>query len=321
MLSSGPLRHHRSNASQTRHQGFALLAVIATAVLMVTVLATLSKHSLKRALAASDAAVRFQQRWGMSSIESTLLPHARKIFEQSEKVTTENPDAFAPRQIRSIITLGGVTFDVALADEDAKANINTIYQAAGPQRANMIVTELLGPPSNLAMRLAPNPAAATFPIEPTDVENEDDSAIEIERAFRSWGEVFDESALTVVTGQQAALPQITQEITIFGGGAINLKRASDRAITAIASCVLSRAGANRLVSRYRQNPTMSAEQLIQQEAKSTTEKTRLRKMIAESSQHFSLWIDASAPPRGRMRSLAITRQADDGITVNERFAY
>ena len=311
--------------------GYVLLAVLAVMVLMVTVLATLSKLSLRRALAAADAQVRLQQRLGAEPIERVLLPQAGKVFDQLEEQT----DAIAkstgtaspfPRQLRGAVTIGGVTFDVVLADEDAKLNLNQVYHMTGLRRTEATLGEVLGPVAARAVRLLPATRPMTDALLESAAENEsedesDQPMTEIPRAFRSWGEVFDLSRLSASRGSDAALPSVSGDVTCWGGGGLNLHRASETSIQAAAACVLSEAGARRLASRYKDNPATSLAILVQQEGKTETERLRLLRMLSETSTHFSLWIDASAVARGSMRTFSVMRTTDDGLTINERFSF
>lgn len=310
--------------STRRRGGYVLLAVLAVLVLMVTILATLSKLSLRRALAAADAQVHLQQRVGADSIEKVLLPRAAKLFDDLEqqaeeirKTTGTAPPI--PRQIRSAVTFGGVTFDVVIADEDAKLNVNQVYHMTGPARTESTLRDVTGPLSARSVRLLPATRPLTELLLESATDSEEDA--EIPRAFRSWGEVFDLTRLADGWGSDAALPTVTAEITCWGGGGLNIRRASDTSIRSAAACVLSDAGADRLLSRYRESPTMSLGILVQQEAKTESERLRLRRMLAETSTHFSLWIDASAIARGSMRTFSVMRKTDDGLTINERFAF
>jgi hypothetical protein len=301
-----------------------LLVVLAVLVLMVTALASLSSLSLDRALAAGDAKIRLQQRLGAASIERALLPRAATIFQRLDETAAENGPARsgAPRQLRGAFTMGGVTFDVLLADEDAKLNLNRVYHRTGLERTAAIVTELVGPAAARAVRLQ-----AQTPPQPQAFEEGDAAEAEagdlpaLPRAFRSWGQVFDLARLRATTGSQAALPAATGQLTCWGSGALNVRRASDAALRAAAGCVLSRAGAGRLLRRYRDNPTLSLELLIEREAKTEIERRGLRKLLGETSNHFSLWLDASAIGRRSRRVFSVMRQTEDGTTVHERFAH
>ncbi|QEG02836.1 hypothetical protein Mal15_69570 [Stieleria maiorica] len=316
--------------SRRRRSGYVLLAVLAVMVLMVTVLAALSDHSLRRALAAADARLRLQQRLGAQSIERTLLPEAAKVFDrleaQSDAAREMNGVAIPPvKQIRGAVTIGGVTFDVVLADEDAKLNLNQVYHMTGQRRTEATLAKVLGPIAGRAVRLLPATGPMTAAQADSGNGNRDDDSeepvTEIPRAFRSWGEVFDLPRLSSGLGSDAALPAATGELTCWGGDGLNVRRASETSIQAAAGCVLSDAGARRLVSRYRDNPATSLAILLQQEAKTETERLRLRRMLVETSTHFSLWIDASVVARRSLRTFSVTQTDQDGFTKNERFSF
>jgi hypothetical protein len=314
-----------------------LLLVLAVLVLMVAALSQLSTISLRRALAAADEQVRLQQRVGAESIERALLPRAAALFDARQKAAeqqlsldaTNPPPGSSPYRIRAAVSFGGVTFDVVLADEDAKLNLNRVYHAAGKQRVDRAVAELSGPVAARALRtlpaVRPLPQSGIGQREDFDDADDEDDGDEgdekIPRAFRSWGEVFDLPRLAAVAGTDAALPNVTQSITCWGGGALNLRRASDEAIRAAAACILSEGAARRLVSRYRDNPAVPLEVLLVGEATSESERIRLRRMLGESSSHFSLWLDASTTSRRSLRRFSVMQLTEDGVTINERFSF
>ncbi|MEO1524019.1 MAG: hypothetical protein AAFX06_01220 [Planctomycetota bacterium] len=308
-----------------RRRGYVLLLVIAVMVLLMTALAALSKVSLKRALAASDARIRLQQRLGAESLEQVLLNEAAGVFDRLEKAVEESRqggvDARVPTQLRGAVSIGGVTFDVLLADEDAKLNLNTLYHAVGQERTRRAIGEVAGPAVLRSVRL--NPALSpTQPAEnPRARDTESDTELEIPPAFRSWGEVFDLARLSSTIGDDAALPNVTSELTCWAGEGINVKRATDEAFTQTAACVMSQGAAERLVSRYRENPAADLRILIQTEGANERERLALRRLLSESSSHHSLWLDASAVARRSMRSFSVLRKTEDGTTVNERFAF
>ena len=311
-----------------KRDGYALIAVLAVMVLMVTVLNNLSRLSLRRALAASDAQIRLQQRLGSDSIERVVLPQAARVFESLEEQAEEarrlgRDELTVPTKLRDAVTIGGVTFDVVLSDEDSKLNLNQVYHAVGEARARTTINKLVPAVAARSIRLIPAVRSVGNPLEfMTDQDDEDDTAeAEIPRAFRSWGEVFDLSSLFSTIGSDAALPNLTTELTCWGSGSINIRRASDESIRSAAACVISEAGANRLVNRYRENPTITSEMLITRETKSESERQRLRRMLGEVSVHFSVWIDASAKARRSARVFSVMRRTDDGVIVNERYAY
>lgn len=306
--------------------GYVLLIVLAVLVLMVTALSQLSTLSLRRALAAADAEVRLQQRVGAESIERVLLRRAAGLFDTLEQAAEQRASSATPRphSIRAAVTFGGVTFDVVVADEDAKLNLNRIYHEAGKQRADRVIAELVGPLAARAIRtqpaVRPTPSAT---IASRDDGDDADSAepTKVPPAFRGWGEVFDLKRLAEVTGSAAALPNVIEQITCWGSGSVNIRRASDDAIRAAAACILSDGAARRLLRRYRDNPNVPLEVLVIDEATNEADRVALRRLLGETSTHFSLWLDASTPARRSLRRFSVMRLTDEGVSTNERFSF
>ncbi len=313
-----------------QRKGYVLLAVLAVLVLMITVLASLSKLSLRRALAAADAQVRLQQRIGMWSIESEVLPRMGTVFERLETEIVESGSGRkVPSQIRTAVSFGGVTYDVLLADEDAKLNLNRIYHIAGRQETQAKAQELLGPTLAATLRLAPATSpqgndllqsATRSSDQDSDDRDDTGSATSVPRAFRSWGEVFDLNALSVAVGDDAALPNATVDLTCWGSGTLNARRASDEAIHLTITCVLPKAAADRFLKRYREDPQTAIAVLIQSETKVEIQQAQLKQLLSESSTYFSMWIDASAQARRSTRRFSVMQRTEDGETVHERFA-
>ncbi|KAA5541082.1 hypothetical protein FYK55_19510 [Roseiconus nitratireducens] len=309
---------HQGAAGRPR-QGYALLAVLGVIVLTVTVLSALSQQSLQRGLAAADARIRLQQRLGAESIQRHLLPRAAAVFDrlQEEAEAGGRSGNRVPTQLRSSVSIGGITFDVVLADESAKVNLNSVYHSVGRERTESMIVDVAGIAAARAARLTP----AVPTVKSFGASDDADGPAAPPPAFRSWGEVFDLTTLQQTIGDDAALANVTAELTCWGSGGLNLRRASDESIRAVATCVLSRAGAERLVRRYRENPTMTLAILVQQEAASETLRRKLLRMFSETSTDHSLWIDASSPARRSLRTFSVLSQGDDGTVVNQRFAF
>ena len=307
-----------------KRSGYVLLLVVAVMVLLMTALAALSKTSLKRALAASDARIRLQQRLGSESLEQILLQEAAGVFDRLEKAAEKErkggADTRVPTQLRGAVSIGGVTFDVMLSDEDAKLNLNTVYHAVGLERTRRAIGEVAGPAVLRSTRLMP----AVPPTPPSIQDSRGDDSVDetiVPPAFRSWGEVFDLQRLSSTIGDDAALPNVTSELTCWAGGGVNVKRATDAAFTQTAACVLSQGAAERLVARYRESPAADLRVLIQTESSNERERLALRQLLNETSSHYSVWMDASAVARRSMRSFSVLRKTEEGSIVNERFAF
>lgn len=319
------------------------MVVIALLTLVVTALASLSSISLRQALAASDAQTRLQIRLGALSLEQAVLPRVSKYYDDKqkewEKQGSEEADtATLGAPVRSVVVFGGVTYDLLFADEDAKLNLNRLYHVGQVQLVNESLQEVLPPPAVSAVQLLPALPSATWKaFEPRDDDtrsgrsaNEEslddldepmDESVVVPDAMASWGQVFDLPTLAERFDSAAALPNVTQRISLWSGGAVNIRRASDPVILAAARCVLSQSDADQLLDRYHENPKIGVEILVNGQTESKTEQKRLLKLLGQSSSSFSLWVDAKADGQPRQRWLSVLSQSEDDTTQTERWAF
>lgn len=331
------------NRSQNDQQGYVLMVVIALLALVVTALASLSSISLRQALAASDAQTRLQIRLGALSLEQAVLPRVGHYYDdlqkQWEKQGSEGADSVtlgAP--VRSVVVFGGVTYDLRFADEDAKLNLNRLYHVGQVQRVNESLQSVLPPPALSAVRVIPALPSATWkafeardddarPGRDAGEESLDDldkqitASRVVPNAMASWGQVFDLPTLAQRFDSDAALPNVTQQISLWSGGAVNLRRAPDAVILAAARCVLSQSDADQFLDRYHENPTIGVEILVNGQTESKTERERLLKLLGQSSSSFSLWVDAKAEGQPRQRWFAVMLQDEEGTSQIERWAF
>lgn len=318
-----------TNSLISRHEneGYILLSVIAVSVLVVTTLATLAKLSLRRGLEASDAERSLQQRWGALTLEKTILGQAPRVFqEQEERLAKTDPGRPTPTTIRGIITLRDVTFDLLLGDEDSKLNLNAIYHFGGTEPIDRAISRNNAATVGFAKRLLPAVQPMNLARERRRVVLDEGEQPEGEEtgpvlpdAFRSWGEVFDLSALDAGIVRDASLPNLTTDLTCWGNGQLNFRRASDEAILAVASLVVQDGAARRIVQRFRESPTATLSVLLQTEVSNESNRKRLSELMSETSTNYSLWIDASARGGAGLRSFTVTRRDEEGVTRQIKF--
>lgn len=314
----------RRPMQRRRAGGYVLLVVIAVSVLVITALGTLAKQSLRRGLEAADAERSLQKRWGALTLQRELLAGAPIVFEQQEELAEKlTPGVPPPNAIRSALMLGGVTFDLLLADEDAKLNLNALYHHVGPLRTRQAISQVVGVAGTRSLRLIPASDPMLVPRQMTQAESEStgDEDVPILDAFRSWGEVFDLGALETQSGGDVALPNLTTDITCWGNGQLNIRRASDQAILAVAGSVVQDGGAQRLLQRYRSSKSPSLAVLLQTEISGGRNRDRMSSLLSETSTNFSIWIDASSKGDGSQRYLTVMRRDEEGVTRQTRFAH
>lgn len=327
--SSGSLKMPERSQQLIRRKptsGYVLLCVIATAVLVITCLSMLAVQSLKMGLRAADEERMLQKRWGSRSMQQVLLANAERVFQQREEQTRlSSGNSPIPAVLRSQLVLGNVTFDMLLADEDAKLPLNTLYHHAGRKKTEEWIRRSSGPNVQIATRL--NPAvpplrldrerAGTRMIDDIDEETE----LDLPDAFRSWGEVFDLTTLNRFTGAPLALETNTTDLTCWGSGQLNFRRASDDAILAMTSTVVQDGKARRILQRYRSSPTATLSTLLQSEISDEQERVRLQSMLSETSTNFSISIDARSPTGPSLRTFTVMKRDAEGVSQKQRFSY
>ncbi len=300
--------------------------VIAASVLVVTVLGTLAKISMRRALDAASAQRSLQQRWGALLLQQALLKRAASIFQEREELLAKiDPKMVPPPYLRDVITMHDVTFDILLGDEDAKLNLNALYHQVGSGEAEAAIHTIVGPTARGAVRLLPVKKPMSLSREQkilsVSAEASDDEELATVDAFRSWGEVFDIAALKTLLGSEAAVANATTGITCWGTGQLNFKRASDEAILAIIGSVVQDGGARRILKRYRQNPAASLPVLLQLEVKQQRQRERLSRLLNQTSTNFSIWIHASSKNDRGLTHFVVSRRDDEGVTRFSKFSH
>src|SRR5215203_6677879 len=104
-----------------KRRGYILLTTLALLVLSSTLLVTLARSSIQRSLEARQSTEDLQRRWGQISCQRALLPHAENILINQEKLHRRPFPIY-----RASVQLGMQQFDLVLADEQSKANVNAV---------------------------------------------------------------------------------------------------------------------------------------------------------------------------------------------------
>lgn len=306
-----------------RRSGYVLMAVIAVSVLIITCLSMLAGQSMRMGLKAADQERMLQKRWGSLSLQQTLLANAERVFKRQEEENLTQNNHTTPA-IRSNIVLGEVTFDILLADEDAKLPLNTLYHHVGLKKTENSISRVAGPSVTLATRLIPAVEPMQISREKQRVSDSGDEENEAENslpdAFRSWGEVFDIATLRQSTRNQTSLQSSTTNLTCWGSGQLNFRRASDEAILALASVAVEDGRARRILQRYKSSPTASLTTLLIGEVPNQQEQRQLQSLFSETSTNFSIWIDAHSRTGPPLRTFTVMKRDADGIVQQQRFS-
>ena len=254
-----------------------------------------------------------QRRWGTISCRDALLPNAFNLLDQDEQPSTP------VNQLHADFRLGIEQFSIDVGDEQAKVNVNALYAIKGKDRAEQAIKQLVtAVGANLKPRLrfaagtgilAKSAPSSKNPI--ADDSGADPSAAEFPPIFGSWSEIFpDAQLIDLLPGSTSA----TANLTCWGNGLLNIRRASPASMTQMCSPILSPQQISQLlVIRSQVGDTATVEQLLAAVHAGTADALNLAGRLTVTSATQSLWI-VSQDHNGTSRSLII-RDASNGGDV------
>ncbi len=319
-------------SSIVQKKGFVLLLVLVAIIIVGVSLTATARRSLDASLAAIESQRSMQRRWGMVSCQRALLPAAAGLFDVSDLKTRKmrGKQLAFPAIIEDRVVLGGQTFDLLLADEDAKANLNAIYDVGSKRVCELSVKRLTGamefrtiqlrPVRDSMSQLAAKLSAASESI--LDGENLESASFAKNGlpAFRSWGEVFDLLQINRIDGEDRQLAKMTRKITLQGTGRLNVFRASDEAVLAVCTTVVQEGLAKRILAKIRETSLGEIRLILERSVTNADDRKALSTLLGTSSSSFSIWIEA-ADKSSRQQRLALQSLNEVGTVQTTEFSY
>jgi len=322
-----PIRMNRRPA----RRGVVLLIVLVAIVLIAAALVEVSRASSQSQIASLRARDALQQRWGMISCERVVLPAAAGLLARSDESTKQALPATAglrrprmPAVLTDRVLLGGQSFDLILADEDAKADLNVIYDIGGRNGCEKVLGDTLALSEMRAVRLRPRRrsfdvrTAADSRGQPSQLGGPNageisvsPSADSLPPAFATWGEVFDFNRVNDLSGDLRHIAAATREVTLWGSGRLNVWRASDDAIVAVCREVVQDGLAKRIQQRIRSTSLSQIDLVLRQTVSNEQDRRRLADLLADDSRCSSLWIEGDDGV-SRVQRLSIRRPEKTG---------
>ena len=266
----------RARGFGTRRRGYVLLMALVTVAIAGFLLAGVARHSLLAAVTALDARENLQRRWGAVSCQHAFLDHADTILASFQAAGADggaSSGACVALPIR--VALGGQTFDLRLADENAKVNLNTVLACRGKEQLLRLCRELPAPAGSLRAELVRGLADA----------NRDGR-----RALETWGQVFSLAAQDGDVVAPTMIAEATAGVTCWGDGRLNIHRAPDERVNAIARLVASANAARELVNVRRRHPDWKLADWLRSLTLSPQERQRFARLFTEQSGCHSLWL-------------------------------
>lgn len=273
-------RNQSAVSQSSDPRGYVLLVTLLLLTVVAATLGTVSRASLGRSSRASDAEDELQRRWGMLSCEATILPQGEQWLTRREQ--DQQPVATLGAAIR----LGGQTFQLILADEQSKANLNTLYAWQGKARTQRAASRLA--------RIAATPLPVSLrplglPSQPRDQENQPMQPI------GSFAQVFSRVQPSGLIARSEARPAITDLITLWGDGRLNFERTSLAVLKEACQGVLTTIDLEKLSRLRAENPGLTAvEVLTLLDLSDETWGELAEHLLTDESACHSLWVVATS---------------------------
>jgi hypothetical protein len=216
-----------------------LVVTLGLLVLSSTLLVAVGRMAVQHALAAREAQEELQRRWGVISCQQAVMPFAEKILANAE-AQQKRPVPL----LKSRVLMGNQSFDLIVADEQAKANVNAMLESMHDRstveshlRQGMSGSGLV---NNIHLHPAPIKTASTQPAsQPAS------APMGVPRWIDGMGQVFDSVTPGQLVSSGSAPP--AQRLTCWGTGAINILRASEASLQLAASPPLTQIEIGHLI--------------------------------------------------------------------------
>lgn len=262
------------------------LALIALASLAMTRLANQSMETVRQGVSAQHD---LQRRWTEKSCRITLLQRSEELFAASDQLVKQQGEGWPlPRILSLELTLGGQSTTVVMRDEDASVNINQLHVQAPQQLPTIIAQSALATRAPIRLRPWRSPRPDRF------------------AAFSSWGQVVDLSRIGHRGSIRETLAPISDTLTCWGQGRLNLSRASDDAVRLVVEPILDPAKTAELI-QARRGFDGELETLWGTLELHRTKQLQLNRVLGTRSQSFSMWL--VHPTAGRPQSTLMVSQS------------
>ena len=242
-----------------------LLAIAAAAM------AGVCRASMEKSLRASRAQADLQRRWGVVTFQTVLLPRA-------ERVLSREPTPVA--EVRRDVSLGGQAFTLVFGDEQAKANVNTLFRAGGLAGTERAVRQAAGAADGVRIDLRPLPRT-----RPPATDDDDPPPV-----FETLGQVFGRTPPAALVAPRGASPAAASVVTCWGDGTLNFRRASDDAVRTVCARHMASAEVSRLLAMRAKKPDADASDLLDRLKLTEAGREALDELLTDDSACHSLWV-------------------------------
>lgn len=295
--------------TRKKYRGFALLLTLLLLMIGVIALAQVARQSASEAVNAIEARETLQRRWAVASCRETLLPRAMRLLDQVDELSLEEngvPIAglkpeFLGTDRRVSCDLAGLNYEIVLTDEQAKYNPTIqggLMLGDKPLVDKRYLTASIKTLAGYGRGESATREGGVFlrPLVEMDQYGqrvgENTQREDPKEAYHSYGQLFEGVSPKALLGQ-AHQPGVASQLTCWGNGKLNLRRAPDAVVKRVLSPVLGHEGVGQLLDARHKNPSLGANDWIQDLVGISPDQMALaQSLVTDRSRVQGLWVVA-----------------------------
>lgn len=261
----------------TSKHGYVLLMTLLLLSVATMMLAGAARASLHSAVRANEAQRELQRHWGAVTCQKAFLLMTEQILVQHEKELNE-PVSSA----RLSMSLGEYEFNLWIADEQAKVNVNTLVELRGRQTAEHQIRNAIRSSRPVTVKLAPL-------TRPKKTASGDEGRLPV---FGSLSQVFPQMRPDQLSGSQQERSVVAATFTCWGDGRLRFQRASRLALTQLCATILGDHEIDGLMQTRRDAPTVKSSEALKQLGIPQEKIQKLSALFVDESHCYSVWVTA-----------------------------
>lgn len=265
-----------SQRNRSQH-GYVLVMALLLIAFAGSVLAVMARRGIFEASDITDTQQQLKHRWAAYSLEKSILPQAKQIMEKIyEKDPPEDQQPMATSNLE--IQLGSTTYQLTLADEQAKANVNLILNIKGnttdtAQAIRNLMTEI---------NISNIPKIA---LKPYKWDKNPDIA-----QVHTFDQVFTNIVPDTFFSNDPDKTEAIDVLTCWGSGQLNFHTASPEVLKIICHPLLGRGQIEKIITQRKSNPEIKLNKALTDAGVSKKQIPKILKRLTEDSTCYSLRI-------------------------------
>jgi len=294
-----------SSSHKQPEQGFVLILVLVLLTIVSTILVIHARNLTIKAIDVDFQKNQLEQEWLWISCREFVLPKAEQLILDSES------DSKTPHRAR-IIPLNAIYDNtwLVITDEQAKANINILYDRYGFNQTKQHLVSLLSQDVNYGITMESNNnhhGITHIQLINSDVDSAMFSPIHGLSSYRQiirndsigylWGNSLKTIAADSVISDEYRPP--VDRFTLWGNGKLNFNRCDADALEIICHPYLDRADISKLMAIRNRVPGITFQKALSNVSRDEGHIQKLSGRVTNDSQTHAIWLITQMDPNSK----------------------